>query len=123
MANGKKFQTSPPLAPSENHYLWLIAVATALAHLLLAGRYDFFRNELYFLACGMHPDFGYSDTPPLVPLLARATQIFGSSVWLLRLPAVIAAVALVPLTAGFARLLGARGLPVILAAVSAALAP
>jgi hypothetical protein len=103
--------------------IWLVTAATALVHLLLAGRYDFFRNELYFLACGMHPDFSYSDTPPLIPLLLRATQLFGSNVWLMRLPAAIAAVLLVPLTAKFARLLGARGLAVVVAASAAAIAP
>lgn len=122
MAVPEKTQRSTH-SPAESSYLWLVTAATALAHLLLAGRYDFFRNELYFLACGMRPDFGYSDTPPLIPLLARATQFFGSSVWLMRLPAAIAAIALVPLTAGFARLLGARGMPVIFAATAAALAP
>src|SRR5579863_1491434 len=85
---------------------WLIALVIGLLHLAFAGRYDIFRNELYFIVCGRHPDFGYVDQPPLVPLLAAATQIFGESVWLLRLPAAIAATALVPLAASFARLLG-----------------
>ena len=49
------------------------------------------RNELYFLACGRHPDFGYVDQPPLVPLIAAATQVFGVNIWMLRLPATIAA--------------------------------
>jgi hypothetical protein len=30
-----------------------------LVHAATAGRYDAQRNELYFLACGWHPDFGY----------------------------------------------------------------
>src|SRR5215813_2130581 len=76
-----------------------ITLATALIHLTLAGRYDFFRNELYFIMCGRHPDFGYVDQPPLVPLLAAATQSFGENLRLLRLPAALAAAALVPLTA------------------------
>jgi len=35
-----------------------------------AGRYDIFRNELYFIVCGFASDFGFVDQPPLVPLLA-----------------------------------------------------
>lgn len=63
---------------------WLIAVVIGLVHLMVAGRYDIFRNELYFIVCGRHPDFGFVDQPPLVPLLAAATQLFGDNPWLLR---------------------------------------
>lgn len=86
--------------------VWAIAAAVLALHLAVAGRYDFFRNELYFIACGRHPAFGYADQPPLVPLLAAATQIFGENLVLLRLPAALAAAALVPLTAAMATLLG-----------------
>ena len=74
---------------------WLIALVIGLVHLAVAGRYDIFRNELYFIVCGRHPDFGYVDQPPLVPLLAATTQLFGDNPWLLRLPAVAAAAGLV----------------------------
>ena len=40
--------------------VWSIAGVTLLVHLAVAGRYDFSRNELYFIVCGRHPDFGYS---------------------------------------------------------------
>jgi 4-amino-4-deoxy-L-arabinose transferase-like glycosyltransferase len=97
----------------------LITVATAALHLAVAGRYDLMRNELYFLACGWHPAFGYADQPPLVPLIAAATQLFGKSVWLMRLPAAIAAIALVPVTATLARTLGGGRIATIVAAVAA----
>ncbi|MGH8217642.1 MAG: glycosyltransferase family 39 protein [Steroidobacteraceae bacterium] len=103
--------------------VWAITVATAVLHLAVAGRYDIFRNELYFIVCGRHPAFGYVDQPPLVPLLAAATQAFGINVWLLRLPAAIAAVALIPLSGAFARLAGGRTLAIVLAAAAAALSP
>jgi hypothetical protein len=104
-------------------YVLGITLLTALVHLMVAGRYDIFRNELYFIVCGRHPAFSYVDQPPLVPLLAALTQIFGIHVWLLRLPAVIAATALVPVTADFARRLGGNSASAALAAASAALAP
>jgi len=103
--------------------VWAIAAATAVMHMAFAGRYDFFRNELYYIVCGRHPALGYADQPPLVPLLAAATQIFGLNVWLLRLPACLAAAALVPLTASFARLLGGGAAAAITAAVATAIAP
>ena len=104
---------------------WILGVTllTGLLHLAVAGRYDIFRNELYFIVCGRHPAFSYVDQPPLVPLLAALTQIFGIHVWLLRLPAVIAAAALVPVTGDLARRLGGNTASAIFAAASAALAP
>jgi len=103
--------------------VWLIALAVGILHLAIGGRYDAQRNELYFLVCGWHPDFGYVDQPPLVPLIAAATQIFGINIWLLRLPAAIAAVGLVFVCAAFARLLGGGTRAAIIAALAAGIAP
>jgi hypothetical protein len=50
-----------------------------------------------------------------LPLLAAATQLFGDRLWLLRLPAVFAAVALIFMTAAFVRLFS-RQTPVVIAA-------
>ena len=103
--------------------LWGIGLAVALVHLGLAGRYDVFRNELYFIICGRHPAWGYVDQPPLIPLLAATTQLFGQSVWLLRLPAALSAVALVPLSAAIARSLGGTTTAAWVAGLAAALSP
>jgi hypothetical protein len=103
--------------------LWILFGLAALVHLATAGRYDAMRNELYFIICGRHPDFGYVDQPSLVPLIAAATQIFGNSVWLLRLPAVVAALAMVPLTAALTRLVGGDGRAAFLAALATSIAP
>jgi 4-amino-4-deoxy-L-arabinose transferase-like glycosyltransferase len=102
---------------------WGVAAVVAIAHLLCAGRYGFFVNELYFIVCGRHPSFGYVDQPPLVPLIAAVTQFAGVHLWLLRLPAVLAAALLVPLVVAFARLLGASTPGAWLAAIAAASAP
>ncbi len=101
----------------------VIGVVTAVLHLMFASRYDVFRNELYFIVCGRHPDFGYVDQPPLVPLLAAATQAFGESIWLLRLPAVLAAASLPLVAAALARVLGGSGVSMLLAAAAVALSP
>lgn len=103
--------------------LWAVTLLVALVHVGLAGRYDIFRNELYFIICGRHPAWGYVDQPPLIPLLAAATQAFGESVWLLRLPAALAAVALVPLTAAIARALGGTSAAAWVAGLAASLSP
>jgi len=103
--------------------VWAITVATLALHLAFAGGYDFFRNELYYIVCGRHPAFGYADQPPLVPLVAAATQMFGLNLVLLRLPAALAGAALVSLTAGFARLLGGGRGAAVIAALAVALSP
>jgi 4-amino-4-deoxy-L-arabinose transferase-like glycosyltransferase len=98
----------------------IMVVVVALVHISVAGKYDLFRNELYFIVCGRHPAFGYVDQPPIVPLLAALMQIGGVNVWLERLPAVLTAIAIVPLTVIFAQLLGATTRGAWLAAVAAA---
>ena len=103
--------------------VWVAALLVGLVHAATAGRYDAQRNELYFLACGWHPDFGYVDQPPLVPLIAAASQVFGINIWMLRLPATLAAVGLVFLCAAFARLLGGDNRAASLAAIASGIAP
>jgi hypothetical protein len=55
-------------------------------------------------------------------LLAALTQLAGTNAWLLRLPAVLAAVALVPLTVAFAYLLGGSTRAAWLVAIASAAA-
>jgi hypothetical protein len=68
------------------------ALATLVVHLIANPHYGFFRDELYFVICGFRPALGYVDQPPIVPLLAAGSQLFGHSLFLLRaLPAFFAA--------------------------------
>ncbi len=67
-------------------------LATLIVHLLANPHYGFFRDELYFVICGFRPAWGYVDQPPVVPLLAAGSQLFGHSLFLLRaVPALFAA--------------------------------
>lgn len=102
---------------------WLLSGLTLLAHLAVAHRYDFFRDELYFIVCGRQPAFGYVDQPPLVPLLAAASQAFGEHLVLLRLLPALAAAATVLMSCRLAALVGAGGFGVALAGIATSTAP
>lgn len=49
----------------------LIVFLRLLLHLLTANRYGIFRDEMYYIACGRHLDWGYVDMPPFIPLMTR----------------------------------------------------
>ena len=109
--------------------LWSNRLALALAaipfvlHLLAANRYGFFRDELYFIVCGRHPALGYVDQPPLAPLLAAGSQLFGRSLWLLRLIPAIFQVGAVVTACALARLLGGGRTAQVFSGLCAGLSP
>ena len=84
-----------------------LAGAKLVFHLLIANRYGIFRDELYYLACGEHLDWGYVDQPPLIALIAWiARHLFGD--WLpgLRFFPALAGAATVWLTGKLTREMG-----------------
>ena len=100
-----------------------IAAALGLVLLATANRYGFHRDELYFIEAGHHLAWGYVDQPPLTPLLGHLSQaVFGPSPRALRVPSVLAGMALVVLTASLCRHLGGRSRARVLAAVCTAVA-
>ena len=107
------------LARPDLAWRWLAVIAGSLATLLLAfaARYGYHRDELYFIAIGGHPAWGYADQPPLVPLAAHAIDaVSGHSLfWLRVLPALAAAVVVV-VTGLIAREFGGGTLEQVLAA-------
>src|SRR5450755_932711 len=102
-------------------WIAVIAAAAFAVELAVSARYGYHRDELYFLAAGQHPAFGYVDQPPLTPLLARLSAVLsGNSLVALRLIPALAMAALVALTAAMSRLLGAGRTGQLLAALAAA---
>jgi hypothetical protein len=113
-----------PLLPRTAWVLPALAVGTVALHLLCAGRYGYFRDELYFIACGQHLAWGYVDQPPLIAVLARlTTAVFGESLVGLRVLPALAAGGLVALTGWLARRLGGGTYAMALSGVAVALVP
>ena len=93
-----------------------------MALVATSTRYGYHRDEMYFIAAGAHPAFGYPDQPPIVPLVTWAMQeIAPGSLLLLRLPSELVAAATTVLAALVAREVGgSRRAQVIAAACTAA---
>jgi hypothetical protein len=106
----------PWLAPA------ILAAAVILLHLACGSRYGYFRDELYFVACGKRLAWGYVDQPPLIAAVARLGWWLsgdGGSVLLFRLPAMLAHAGTVLVAAALARQLwgGAPAMALASAAV------
>ena len=97
----------PAAAALDRRLIALLAGAKLLIHVALSGRYGYFRDELYFLDCGRHLDWGYVDHAPMIGLLARLALAMGGSLPALRLLPAVAGAALVALAMILAWRLGA----------------
>jgi 4-amino-4-deoxy-L-arabinose transferase-like glycosyltransferase len=85
------------LHPFEARRVGLVAGAALALLLVVARRYGWHRDELYFLEASRHLAWGYVDQPPFTPFVARLSDELapGSLVALRVLPAVTAAVTIV----------------------------
>jgi hypothetical protein len=106
--------------------VWLaaLAVGTFLLHLACYRGYGYFRDELYFLACADHLDWGYVDQPPGVAVVAWAERrVLGDSLLSLRFVPMMFAAAQVLLAGLTARAMGGGRYAQVLAMICVAAAP
>ena len=68
--------------------------------------YGIFTDELYYIACGNHLQFGYVDHPAIAPIFTRVSMLFGESLFALRLFPALAGSLTILLSAMVTRELG-----------------
>jgi hypothetical protein len=92
--------------PLDRRLIAGLAGSKFFLHLLVANRYGYFRDELYFLDCARHFDWGYVDHAPLVAVYAKIALILGGSLPVVRAIPAVAGTLLVVLTILMAREIG-----------------
>lgn len=105
-------------------YVVSFSFAAIVIHLIFNGRYGYFRDELYYAACGQHLGWGYVDHAPLVAAVSRVSRaLLGDSLPALRFVPALAAGAKVFLAGWMAREMGGQRFAQALAALAVFLAP
>jgi hypothetical protein len=85
----------------------LIALFNVVFHIAFAGNLEYHRDELLYFSLGLHPDFGYMTVPPLIGWISWLMQnIFGTSVYAVRLFPAVTSGMMIILAASMARELG-----------------
>jgi hypothetical protein len=103
--------------------LYLAALRLVL-YAVAGPNYGYFRDELYYLACGEHPAWGYVDQPPLIAWVAWLLQhTIGTSLYALRLLPALAHAASIVLAGQVAKELGGRRWAIFLAGLATLMCP
>src|SRR5580704_7985125 len=109
---------------SSTYLLLALALGKLLVQFAGINHYGFFRDELYYMACGEHLAWGYVDQPPLIALIAWIVRhSSGYTLFALRLRPAIVGAAVVYLTGRVTRDLGGGLFAQFLAATAILLAP
>ena len=101
-----------------------VALVRVAIYLVAAPNYGYFRDEMYYLACGEHPAWGYMDQPPLIAWMAWLLEhTIGVSLYALRLLPMLADASTIVLTGLLARKLGGGRWAMFLASLALLVAP
>ncbi len=104
--------------------IYCVAFVRLAVYLLAASNYGYFRDEMYYLACGEHPAWGYMDQPPLIAWIAWLLEhTIGVSLYALRLLPMLADAATIVLAGLFARKLGGGESAMFLSSLAVLVAP
>src|SRR5579872_499150 len=104
---------------SDTALLIYLALISFVGHMLVAGNYGYFRDELYYLADGKHLAFGYVDQPLLIGWLSALTNLlFNDNLVAIHIIPALAGACLIVITGLMARELGGGRLAQVLAALA-----
>lgn len=107
-----------------NPWVFVLAGTATLIHFLFNSRYGYFRDELYYAACGQHLAWGYVDHAPGVAVAAWLSRaVLGDSLFALRFLPALSAAAKVLLAGWIAREAGGGKFAQFLAAFAVLVAP
>ena len=110
--------------PRELTIPFLLAAFQLALQIAFHGSYNYFRDELYYIACSDHLAFGYVDQPPLCAAILWVTRhLLGDSLYAIRFLPGLAGAAVVFLAALMTRKLGGGSFAQALAALSVLAAP
>ena len=104
MAVDQESAVSPPISrtrilASGAAIVGYVALTRIILYFFSANHYGYFRDELYYLACGRHPAWGYVDQPPLIAWMAWLLEhTIGVSLYALRLLPMLADVGCIVMT-------------------------
>ena len=112
------------LALTATAVILCLCACKLLVHLYAGRHYGYFVDELYYLACSRHLDWGYVDQPPLIAWITWiARLLLGESLPAIRFLPAVAGTCEVALTALIARELGGKRFAQGLAALATLSAP
>src|SRR5271168_4853031 len=101
-----------------------VALVRVVLYLFAGPHYCYFRDELYYLACGEHPAWGYMDQPPLIAWMAWLLQhTIGTSLYAIRLFPLVADLGAIIITAHLTQKLGGRRWAMFCAALAVLVTP
>ena len=101
-----------------------LAALSLVLHFLGASRYGFFRDELYYIACGDHLAWGYIDQPPFIALVARVSKLlFGTSLSAFRVFPALSGACLVFVAGRITREMGGSRFAQILSGIAVLFTP
>ncbi|QLY29343.1 glycosyltransferase family 39 protein [Nocardia huaxiensis] len=102
----------------------MISSLATFALSVSAARFQLAGDELYYLACGRRPAIEYADNGPLVPMIARLSDLIApGSALALRIPGLLMLIAVAVLAAAVAFELGARPRHQMLASAAVVASP
>jgi hypothetical protein len=111
---------APALERPATGLLVALAGVSFVAHMLVAGNYGYFRDELYYIADGWHLQAGYVDQPLLMGWLAALVRVtVGDSLVAIHVIPAVACALIIVVTGLLARELGGGRVAQLVAGVAA----